>query len=95
MGAQGKGVALLYGNYILVHIEFKKLLHHICSLGSADDLHPGISEEDVSDGGTVVGLHVIDDQVVQRASIQHRGCVFQELVRKSLVDGVKEGCFFI
>ena len=95
MDAQGKGVALLYGNHILVHIEFKKLLHHICSLGSADDLHPRIPEENVSDGGTVVGLHVIDDQVVQRASIQHRGNIFQELVGKCLVDGIKESCLFI
>ena len=41
MGAQGKGVALLYGNYILVHIEFKNCFIIFAALAVQTIFTPG------------------------------------------------------
>ena len=59
-------------------------------LGSGDDLHVGPAQQNLLDGGGVVGLHVVDDQIVQGAAVEDGLHVGDELPAHRPVGGVEE-----
>jgi hypothetical protein len=52
-------------------------------LGVADDLHLGPAQQDLLDGGGVVGLHMVDDEIVQRPAGQQRAFTFSSSWRQA------------
>ena len=56
----------------------KKLLDHCQRLFVADDLHLRMAQDQILHRRAVVRLHVVDDQIVQRASVQHVLDIFKE-----------------
>ena len=69
VGAKRDGIALFYRNRAAVHIKIKELFHHSHSLCGAYDLCLRVSGDHIGDGGAVVRLHVVYDQIVQSAAV--------------------------
>ena len=69
MTAGGQGVPLVYqdGPFGVGGVE---LTDHIDGLAVADDFCLGVAEHQVAQGGGVVGLHVVDKDIVQRPAVQ-------------------------
>ena len=64
-------------------------------LGRGDDLHLRPAEQNFLDGGGVVRLHVVDDQVVQGPAVQHGLDVFNELPSHGPVRRVEQDGLFV
>lgn len=47
-----------------------ELTDHIDGLAVADDFCLGVAEHQIAQGGGVVGLHVVDKDIVQRPAVQ-------------------------
>ena len=95
VAAQREGIPLLDGDHPLLQGQVVELLHKGEGLGIAHDLHPGEAEGQRLDVGAVVGLHVVDHQVVQRASAQGVEHVLQKLAGDGGVRRVQHGGLFI
>ena len=59
-------------------------------LGGGDDLHVGPAQENLLDGSGVVGLHVVDDQIVQGTAVEDSLHVGDKLPAHRPVGGVEE-----
>ena len=70
VAAQGEAVPLLDGDGPPLQGEAVELLHEGEGLGVAHQLHLREAEDQRLDVGAVVGLHVVDHQVVQGAAVQ-------------------------
>ncbi len=66
MLAQLQGVALFHHKGVLVHVEVVELADHLEGFGIAHNLQIGVVGQQHFDGGAVVRLHVVDDEVIQR-----------------------------
>ena len=67
-----------------------ELIEEVDRLGGGDNLHVRPAQQNLLNGGGVVGLHVVDDQVVQGAAVQHGLHIGDELAAHGPVGGVKE-----
>ena len=56
----------------------------------ADDLRLRIADQDLGDGGAVVRLHVVDDEVVELPPVQHGGQILEKLSRDGAVHRVDQ-----
>ena len=93
--AEGIGVALLdLDALVTVHME-AELAHQHEGLLRGDDPDLGIAQQDLLDGGAVVRLHVVDDQIVQRRSVQQVFEVLQQLAAGGPVHRVKQDALFV
>ena len=72
-------VPLLDGDGAPVQGEIIELPHKGEGLGVAHQFESGEAEQQRLNAGAVVGLHVVDHQVVQRAAVQGVEHVLQEL----------------
>ena len=72
-----------------VHLKPELAHEHKCLL-RGDDLHLRIAKQDLLDGGPVVGLHMIDDQVIQPSPAQEVLHILQELAAGRPVHRVEE-----
>ena len=90
-----QAVPFLDQNNALRQIEGEKLRQHGLDFRVADDLRLGIAGHQQLERGGVVGLHVVDDQIVERTSAQRIGDVFQKYAVHGLVHRVKQHGFLI
>ena len=79
VAAGAEGVALVDQVQAAADVEVKELLHHFGDLLVADDGHVGIAQHQLRQGGGVVHLHVLHDDIVQLAAAEHVGHVLQIL----------------
>lgn len=73
----------------------KELRGHLRALGGEHHLCAGIAPADLGQGGGVVGLHVVDHDVVKLPAVQRGGQVVEEHAGDGLVHRVHEHGFFI
>jgi len=90
-----QGIAFLHGDGAAVHIKGEKLLQHGLGHAAADDLHFGIAQDDVLNAGSVVRLHMLDNQIVQFTAVQNGFYVFKIVVADRAVYGIKENRLLI
>ena len=93
--AGGEYVALLDRDGVGVERKVIKLPDHGHGLGVPDDLERRIAEQQLTDNGAVVGLHVVDDQIVERPPAEHMGDILQEQIRHGAVNGVEQNRLLI
>ena len=94
VGAGADGVALFDGHQ-LCGLGAEELLHHLCCFGSGDHRSLGVAQQEVHQRGGMVGLHVVDDDVVEWAAREGCGDVFKELRCDRGIGGVEEDGFVI
>ena len=94
VSADGQGIAFLDNLCTGVDIKREELLDHGDSLGIADDLCVGITENGICQCCAVVGFHMVDDDVIQLASVQQMSQIVEKDAGYSVVDGIKQHRFF-
>ena len=93
VAAQIEHIALFDDHFALGEVGAKVVDHHAESTHAGHDLRPGIALHKGSDTGGVIGLHVMDDQVVGRTAIEHGLEVAEPLVDKASVDRIGDSDF--
>ena len=90
MLAERQGVTLFNGLQV-GRLAAKELLHHLRRFGGAD--HSGLRETEQQRcyQRAVVGLHVVNDKIVEMASIEGDFHVLEELFADGKVGGVQQG----
>ena len=78
-----------------VDVEGEEVLHHLRGLLIADERDLWIAEHDGLDRGGVVRLHVVDNEIVQLAAVQHVRQIFKEDGRDGVVDRVEQDGLFV
>ena len=86
VAAQIEHIALFDDHFALGEVGAKVVDHHAESTHAGHDLRLGIALHKGGDTGGVIGLHVMDDQVVRRTAIEHGLEVAEPLVNKTAVD---------
>ena len=86
MAAQVEHVAIFDDHLALGEVGAKVVDHHTEGAHASHNLRLGIALHKGGDAGGVIGLHVMDDQVVGRAAIEHGLEVAEPLVNKTAVD---------
>ena len=82
-------LAALLDNYAAARkIGTKVVLHHLESHCRGNNLSLGIALHEGGDARGVIGLHMVNDQVVGRATVEHGLEVTQPLVNKMSVDSI-------
>ena len=74
---------------------FKELAHHGQRLRRGDNGGLRVNFQEFGNVGRVVGLHVVDDEIVRLAAVQRGGDIAQPFVREVRVDSVEHGGFFV
>ena len=95
MGTKGNRIIFLYGDGLAIQICVIKLFGKCQSFGIPHNFQIREPQQKFFDIGTVVRLHVIDDQIVQRTSVQDIVNIFQELMGNRGIHCVDQCCFFI
>jgi len=95
VAAGGEGVALIDYDHAVGHVVVEELAQQGAYLLVADDLGLGIAQYQILDGGGVVGLHVMDEQVVQLAPAQSMGHVFKKCAGYGLIHCVEKNGLFV
>ena len=93
--AEGLGVPFLHLDELMAVDLEAELAHEEEGLLGGDHLHLGPAQQDLLDGGPVVGLHVVDDQVIQGPLPQQMLHVLQQLAAGRPVHGVEEDGLFV
>ena len=93
--ARGEHVALLHDLHAACGLEVEVLAQHDLDLAVADDGGFGIAAHQIAHGGGMVGLHVVDHEVVQLAAAQHVFQVLEELAADGAIHGVHHQRLFI
>ena len=76
-------------------VEREEVFDHRERFLIADDLHIGVTQNEILHQRAVVGLHVVDDQIVERAAGEHVLDVFKENAAHRAVGGIQQHCLFI
>ena len=95
VAAQGQRVALLDGDGAAQVQVGEVQKQHLEGLGVAHQLHVRILLLQALDVGGVVGLHMVDHQIVRLPAIEGRVQIGQELLRFALVHRVHHGDLLI
>ena len=93
MAAQVEHVAIFDDHLALGEVGSKVVDHHAEGAHACHDLRLGIALHKGSDAGGVIGLHVMNDQVVGRTAIEHGLEVAEPFVDKASVDRIGDGDF--
>ena len=88
VAAQVEHVALFDDHLALGIIGAKVVDHHAEGAHAGHNLCLGIALHKGGDAGGVIGLHVMDDQVVGRAAVEHGLEVAEPLVDKTAIDRI-------
>src|SRR5699024_8147343 len=92
VGAQFQGAAVGGGQAAAGQVQpFKEIAHHGQGLGGGHDGGFRVSGQEGGDAGAVVRLHVVDNQVVGLAAVQHGGQVGEPFLGEVDVHGVQHG----
>ena len=78
-----------------VHVEREELVNHLQCLRIADDLDLGMAQYQFLHRAAVVGLHMIDNQIIERSSIQRVLEVFKENITDAAIHRVQQHGLFI
>ena len=89
MTAGGQGVTFVHQDGSL-GVGGVELADHVDGLAVAHDLRLGVAEHQVAQGGGVVGLHVVDKDIVQRPAVQGVLQILHKLGLDRPVHRVKE-----
>ncbi len=95
MLAERQSVALFYHQPAVCVVGSKELLHHAERLRGCDNGCARVPRKECCDVGRVVRLHVLDHQVVRRASRQRAVQVLLPCRRDVCVNGVHDGNLFV
>ena len=79
MPADVQGVALAHQNAAVGDVAGKELVQDQGSRQGADHFGVRIANQHLGDGGAVVRLHVVHNEIVQVSPVQHRRQVLKEL----------------
>ena len=93
--AEAQGIALTDDDAAVSVVRAEKLLHHGKSLGRGNHHCFGISSQELMDVCGVVGLHVVDHQIIGLAVFKDGFNITQPFIGKVLVYGVHDGNLFI
>ena len=88
MAAQIEHVTLLDNHLALGEVGAKVVDHHAEGARACHNLRLGIALHKGGDAGGVIGLHVMDDQVVGRAAVEYSLEVAEPLVDKTAIDRI-------
>lgn len=86
MAAQIEHVTLLDNHLALGEVGVKVVNHHAEGAHACHNLCLGIALHKGGDAGGVIGLHVMDDQVVGRATVEYSLEVTEPFVDKPAID---------
>ena len=95
MPAGAERVHLADNDGARVDVEREEVLDHCQRLFVADDLHIRMAQDQILHQRAVVRLHVVDDQIVERASVQHVLDIFKEDAAHGAVGSVQQDSLFI
>ena len=90
VAAQVEHVALFDDHLALGVIGTKVVDHHAEGAHAGHDLGLGIALHKGGDASGVVGLHVVNDQVIGRTAVEHGLDVAEPLVNKTAVDRISD-----
>ena len=88
VAAQVEHVALFDDHLALGVIGAKVVDHHAEGAHAGHDLSLGIALHKGSDASGVIGLHMVNDQIIRRATVEHGLDVAEPLVNKTTVDRI-------
>ena len=91
MAAQVEHVAIFDDHLALGVVGAKVVDHHAEGTHAGHDLRLGIALHKGGDTGGVIGLHMVNDQVVGGAAVEHGLEVAEPLVDKASVDRIGDG----
>ena len=94
MSAQIQGIPLVHQLHPAFQLHLKKLPDHGQSALVYNQRGLGVHQRRLPQCGGVVGLHVIDHDIIQLPARQRVGQVFQKLFRNGLVHRVQQGGLF-
>ena len=95
MPADVQGVAFPNQNAAVGNIAGKKLVQDQRGRQRADHLGVRIAHQHLGNGGAVVRLHVVHNEIVQISPVQHRREVFKELTGHRAVHRVHQNRLFV
>ena len=78
-----------------VNVKGEEILHHRARLGVADDGDFRVTQDKLADRGGVIRLHVLHDEIVERASGKHVVDILKEQAADGLVDGIDQHGLFV
>ena len=93
VAAQVEHVAIFDDHLALGEVGAKVVDHHAESAHARHDLRLGIALHKGGNTGGVIGLHVMDNQIVGRTAIEHGLEVAEPLVDKASVDRIGDSDF--
>ena len=92
MGTEREGIALLYGNGApFERGALEELRHHIDSASRGYNLHLGVLCHDLGDIAGMVGLHVVNHQVVGLALAKGIAEILPPLLALALIHRIHNG----
>ena len=92
---QSKGVPFLDHDTAIAVVTAEELLHHAKCLQGGNHHSLGVLFQEQGDASRVIGLHVLNHQVIGGASTQFAFQVFQPLCTKTGIHRIHHGNFFI
>ena len=94
MPAKVDGVAFLYDERAGIDIKIEELLDHFERLDVDDDLRVGIGVRGLLQGGCMIGLHMVHDDVVKLAAVQGIFQIFSKYIGNGAINGINERGLF-
>ena len=88
--AEREGVALADNDAVVREIGTEEVLHHGKRLGRGHQLRVGVSLDEVDDIGRVVGLHVLNDEIIGGSVAQRVLNIIKPLVGEVGIHGVHD-----
>ena len=95
MRAEREGLTVLNGDGAAVQREVIELRTQSERLGVADQLKAGEALEQGDDARAVVGFHVVENEVVKRATIERSADILQKALEDGRISSVKQGSFLV
>ena len=94
MAAQVEHVALFDDHLTLGEVGAKVVDHHTEGAHAGHDLGLGVALHKGGDASRVVGLHMMNDQVIGRTAIEHGLDVAEPLINKAGIDRIGDSDLF-
>ena len=89
---QRECIALLDNQRVVAKIDsIEELTEHLNGACRADDLHLRVTLQRLDDRSRMVGLHVVHNTVVGRATIEGPLHLLEPLVTHATIDGIHQG----
>ena len=96
VATQREGVALFDDDMLICrHVGTEELLHHLRGLGGAHHRGFGVAQQQVGQRGGMVGLHVVDNHIVQLTARKGGGHILEELLASRGIDRVEQRSLLI